>query len=137
MQGDDNENSAKPIVEISDDDKSDVGDESESSKCQNKEIDDEVIYVPNNPKTWDEKDIQKWTAWATKNFDIKPPLDASRFPKTGDELATFSKADFYIVCGSFEGGKMVVQHFKYMMGLVSEKFDETLLNDEDPGKWIS
>ncbi|XP_070494974.1 DNA-binding protein D-ETS-6-like [Chironomus tepperi] len=132
MQGDDNKNSAKP-VEISDDDNSNDGNESESSKCsQNKDNDDEVIYVPNNPKTWDEKDIQKWTEWASKNFDIKPPLDASRFPKTGDELAKFSKADFYIVCGSFEGGKLVVEHYKYMMGIVSEKFDETLLGDEDP-----
>lgn len=98
------------------------------------EVDDEIIFVPNNPKMWTEKNIATWVNWASKKFHLKPPLDVSRFPKNSEELATFSKADFYIVCGSFEGGKMISQHYKYMMQNSKQEFDETLLTDCDPGE---
>lgn len=135
MQSDDNEKNYQNVIDDSDDDECVISNEkSESSKCNDTEIEDEVIYVPDNPKTWDEKDVQKWVEWASKNFNINPPLDGSRFPKSGEELAKFTKADFYIICGSFDGGKMVAEHFKYMMGVVSEKVDATLLSDEDPSE---
>ncbi|KAG5676032.1 hypothetical protein PVAND_005887 [Polypedilum vanderplanki] len=93
---------------------------------------DEVIFVPNNPTTWSEKHIETWVKWASDQFEIKPPLDVSRFPKSGAELAKFTKADFFIICGSFEGGRMVMDHFKYMMENVGESVEETLLTDGEP-----
>lgn len=102
-----------------------IGEEDESSP----------IYVPNDPKTWTEKHIEIWTKWLSNQFKIKPPLDPSRFPKTGNELAKFTKADFYVSCASFEGGKSVAQHFKYMMESIGGKCDETLDSDEIPGKY--
>lgn len=71
--------------------------------------------------------------WASKKFRLTPPLDASRFPKNAEELSSFSKADFYIVCGSFQGGRMISQYFKYLMQNANESFNETLKTDGDPG----
>jgi hypothetical protein len=97
------------------------------------DVDDEIIFVPNNPRTWTEKHIETWINWATKKFNLAPALDASRIPKNSEDLAKFTKAEFYIACGSFEGGKMLSQHYKYMMENVKESCDETLLKDGDPG----
>lgn len=99
------------------------------------DVDDEIIYVPKNPRTWTEKHIETWITWASKKFSLTPPLDVSRFPKDAEEMAKYSKADFYIVCGSFEGGKRISQYFKYLMMNAGEIFDDTLLTDSDPGKW--
>jgi hypothetical protein len=135
MQSNDNE------IVINDDDDS-ASDESmakthesvpEKKEKEEEEEDDEVIFVPRNPTTWSEKHIEMWIKWASNQFDIKPPLDASRFPKSGAELVKFSKAEFFIVCGSFSHGKMVVEHFRYLMENVEESVDETLLNDDEPG----
>lgn len=146
MQGDDNEISLEDLDEI-------VIDESIASssniisntsdddvECENVEEDCEddssPIYVPNDPTTWSEKHIETWAKWCTSQFKVKPPLDPSRFPKSGEELAKFSKADFYISCASFEGGRQVGLHFKYLMENIGGKFDETLNSNEDPSKQI-
>lgn len=98
------------------------------------DVDDEIIFVPCNPKTWSEKNIETWVKWASKKFKLAPSLDMTRIPKNAEELATFTKAEFYIACGSFEGGKSLSQHYKYMMQNAREKFDETLTTDCDPGE---
>lgn len=136
MQGEDIKRTRSAASELT------IGDSDES--CDNvgkteressPEVDDEIIFVPNNPKTWTEKHIATWISWASKKFRLAPPLDVSRFPKHAEELAAFSKADFYIVCGSFEGGKKISQHYKYMMQNSNQTFDETLLTDGDPGEF--
>lgn len=113
---------------------------SKDDECENIESDEEgcedessPIYVPNDPKTWTEKNIEMWIKWATDQFKLKPPLDASRFPKSGDVLAKFTKADFYVSCASFTGGKSVAQHFKYLIESIGGKYDETLDIEGDPG----
>lgn len=123
---------------------------------EHSDVDDEIIFVPSNPRTWSEKNIETWwiflvdfwqleikvkstqgyffrLTWASKKFRLSPPLDASRFPKKAEELFSFSKADFYIVCGSFQGGRKISQHFKYLMQNANESFNETLQRDCDPG----
>lgn len=107
--------------------------ESEEEGCEDESS---PIYVPNDPKTWTEKNIEMWIKWATDQFKLKPPLDASRFPKSGDVLAKFTKADFYVSCASFVGGKSVAQHFKYLIESIGGKYDETLDIEGDPGKII-
>lgn len=135
MQGEDirRESSAVSELLISDSDDScdNVG---KSKRDSSPEVDEKIIFIPNNPKTWTEKHIETWIKWASKKFRLTTPLDVSRFPKSAEELAAFSKADFYIVCGSFEGGKMISQHYKYMMQNSNQTFDETLLSDCDPGE---
>ena len=135
MQGEDIKRTSSAASEVV------IGDSDESSDNAGKtehesspEVDDEIIFVPNNPKMWTEKHIKTWIEWASRKFRVNPPLDVSRFPKNAEELATFSKADFYIVCGSFEGGRMISQHYKYMMQSSNQKFDETLLTVCDPGE---
>lgn len=119
---------------VNDDDDSVMCVSNESSKCQDADVSDDVMYVPADPRTWNEKDVQNWIRFLSKNFEFKVPLDGSRFPKTGAELATFSKADFYIIAGSFEGGKIVADHFKYYMENVTTDVHETLKSAEEPSK---
>jgi Sterile alpha motif (SAM)/Pointed domain len=40
--------------------------------------DDEIIFVPNNPKTWSTKHIETWVKWASKKFSLSPQLDFTR-----------------------------------------------------------
>ena len=134
MHSDNIDKCTKIVIEESDQSCDKVG---KSERESSPDVDDEVIFVPKNPKTWTEKNIDTWVKWASKKFQLKPPLDTSRFPKSSEEMVKFSKADFYIVCGSFEGGKKISQHFKYMMQCSNEPFDETLLTDGDPGKIIA
>lgn len=153
MQCDDNENYREDLDEIALEESiasvsNLVSNASEDDECE-KIVDDDSdgeeeeeghkdesspIYVPSDPKTWSESHIVQWLKWASEMFNIKPPLDASRFPKSGTEMATFTKADFYISCASFEGGKNIAQHFKYMMESVGGSCDETLNDTEDPSK---
>jgi ETS-type family len=100
------------------------------------EDEEEVIFVPNNPTTWTQKHIEMWLKWASNQFKIKPPLDVSRFPKSGPEMAQFTRADFYIMCGSFEGGKLVADHFKYMMETARECVEPSLLEEGDPSEFF-
>lgn len=108
--------------------------EGKTQRESSPDVDDEIIFVPKNPKTWTEKHIETWVSWASKKFGMAPELDFSRFPKNAEDLANFNKAEFYIVCGSFEGGKKMYQHYKYMMDNVNESYDETLKEDGDPGQ---
>lgn len=113
-------------------------DECEKKTCSenNDEIDESSpIYVPDDPTSWTEKHIETWIKWATKQFDIEPQPDPARFPKTGNELVKFTKADFYMTCGSIEGGKSLVQHFKYLMERIGKCVDESLKSDEDPSEF--
>lgn len=130
-------NARRKIV-IEDDSDNDNADTTRKSEHESSpDDDDEIIFVPNNPKTWTEEHIKTWINWASKKFNLDTPLDVTRFPKNAEELAACSKADFYILCGSFQGGKMISQHYKYMMQNANEIFDETLLTDCDPREFSS
>lgn len=116
-----------------------VSDDDESETRPTENINDECdesspIYIPNDPTTWLEKHIETWIKWATKQFQIKPEPDPARFPKTGDELTKFTKADWWMTCGSIEGGKSLVQHFKYLMETIGKSVEESLKNEADPGE---
>jgi Sterile alpha motif (SAM)/Pointed domain len=132
-----NDASVEIVIDDSRSDENDCEKNDDDVESSSNVADEEIIYVPDNPTMWSEKDIEKWIKWATNAFNISPPLDATRFCKSGLELAKFSKADFYIMSGSFENGKKVADHFKYLMDNVSEKVDASLLNDEVPGKLVN
>lgn len=148
MHNDDSDKNRAHIVDVidaSDDtvtnDDSSVSDDNEKEEINKvsesvPDDDDELIFVPRNPRTWNQKHIETWIKWASNKFNLTPALDISRFPKDAIELATYSKADFYIICGSFEGGKRVSQHYKYLMQNANEIVDLTLLTDDDPGGFV-
>lgn len=106
----------------------------ESSSSTEAADEDEIIYVPDNPKKWTEDDISKWIKWATKKFKLGSSIDSAKFPRTAEELSIFTKAEFYIACGSFDGGKKVSKHYKYLMDIVKEPCHESLLDDGEPGQ---
>lgn len=108
---------------------------SNDSSSTDADGEDDIIYVPDNPKKWSEDDIATWIKWTTKKFKLAPSIDSAKFPRTAEELANFTKAEFYIACGSFDGGEKVAQHYKYLMENVKENFHETLLSDSEPGQW--
>lgn len=95
--------------------------------------DDEIIFVPANPKTWTAEEIVKWIAWAKKSLNLNSSLDHVKFPRNGEELSKFNKAEFYIASGSLDDGRKLAQHYKYLMQNVNEECHESLLSDGEPG----
>lgn len=137
MQSDDIDKREKrtasaPVIKRSDDE-SRCDKAGKTARESSPDVDDEIIFVPSNPKTWSEKNIETWIKWAARKFDLTPSLDPLRIPKNATELALFTKAEFFIACGSFEGGRKLSQHYKYMMDNAQEACDATLLTDGDPG----
>uniref|UniRef100_A0AAG5D9I1 ETS domain-containing protein n=1 Tax=Anopheles atroparvus TaxID=41427 RepID=A0AAG5D9I1_ANOAO len=96
------------------------------------EEDSEQIYVPNNPLQWTAEHVSAWTLWVSKNFDIFPPLEPARFPKSGDEIAQFTKADFWVCAGSKAGGDTLAKHFAHLMHRATGAEDKQLYSDVDP-----
>lgn len=109
----------------------------ESSSSSSEEVEnDEIIYVPDNPKKWTESDISAWIRWTTKTFKLAGSIDSEKFPRKAEELAMFNKAEFYIACGSFEGGEKVARHYKHLMDVVHETCHESLSVTGEPGQFF-
>lgn len=109
--------------------------ETKKEEEEEEEFDDSSpVYVPDNPTSWEEKHIATWVKWCAKNFSIHPKPDPKRFPKTGAELAKYTKADFIMTCGSLDGGKLVMQNYKYFMERIGRENDleESLRSEEEP-----
>jgi Sterile alpha motif (SAM)/Pointed domain len=51
----------------------------EKNERESSPEDDEIIFVPNNPRTWSAKHIETWVKWASKKFNLSPQLDCSRW----------------------------------------------------------
>jgi hypothetical protein len=128
MQGESEKISEGGIEEITENHEiNEIGEESSSDE------NDEIIYIPDNPKTWTAEDIIKWINWAKKSFNLNSSLSHEKFPTNGEELATFNKAEFYIASGSCDDGRKLAQHYKYLVERVNEDCHESLLNDLEPG----
>uniref|UniRef100_A0A182MEW8 ETS domain-containing protein n=1 Tax=Anopheles culicifacies TaxID=139723 RepID=A0A182MEW8_9DIPT len=100
--------------------------------------DSEQIYVPNNPHQWNAEHVSAWISWVSKNFDIFPPLEPARFPSTGQEIAQFTKADFWVCAGSAAGGNTLAKHFAHFIhiGTGDRNVGQRLASDIDPGGQI-
>ncbi|KFB39880.1 Ets domain-containing protein [Anopheles sinensis] len=96
--------------------------------------DSEQIYVPNNPLEWTAEHVSAWTLWVSKNFEIFPPLEPARFPNGGEEIAKFTKADFWVCAGSKAGGDTCAKHFAHLMQRATGAEDKQLYNDVDPDR---
>ncbi|XP_052897356.1 DNA-binding protein D-ETS-6-like [Anopheles moucheti] len=87
----------------------------DSSPDNDDEEDNGQTYVPNNPHQWNAEHVSAWILWVSKNFDIYPPLEPARFPPTGEEIAQFTKADFWVCAGSAAGGNTLAKHFAHLI----------------------
>ncbi|XP_049282722.1 DNA-binding protein D-ETS-6-like isoform X2 [Anopheles funestus] len=96
--------------------------------------DSEQTYVPNNPHQWNAEHVTAWISWVSKNFDIYPPLEPARFPPTGQEIAQFTKADFWVCAGSAAGGNTLAKHFAHLIhtGTGDGNVGQKLASDIDP-----
>ncbi|XP_050077938.1 DNA-binding protein D-ETS-6-like [Anopheles maculipalpis] len=95
--------------------------------------DSEQTYVPNNPHQWNAEHVTAWICWVSKNFHIYPPLEPARFPQTGQEIAQFTKADFWVCAGSAAGGNTLAKHFDHLIRTGTGGNDgQELANDIDP-----
>lgn len=93
----------------------------------------DLKYLP-DPNTWTTEDISLWLKWITREFKIVPEPYAERFPETGSELCSLTKADFWVVAGSKIGGNLLAKHMAHLIYSSTGQSRKSLLSDEDPGK---
>lgn len=94
---------------------------------------DDEIRLPTDPTEWNLDNIKTWIAWVTKEFNIQPPPDYSKFPSNGRELVEFTRADFWVCAGSKYGGNTLAKHLAYLQHTATGRCTSPLNNDNDPG----
>ncbi|XP_058056546.1 DNA-binding protein D-ETS-6-like [Anopheles bellator] len=94
--------------------------------------DSEQIYVPKDPLEWDAEHVAAWVLWVSKNFDIYPPIEPARFPKSGQEISQFTKADFWVCAGSKAGGDTLAKHFSHLLHVGTGVENRQLGSSEEP-----
>ncbi|TMW50871.1 hypothetical protein DOY81_004058 [Sarcophaga bullata] len=90
------------------------------------------VEVPLDPRVWKAEHIAGWVKWMTKQFNIVPEPDVARFPNTGAELCSLSRAEFWVCAGSREGGKLFAKHFALTLHSATGRETSPMLNDNEP-----
>ncbi|XP_049536981.1 DNA-binding protein D-ETS-6-like [Anopheles darlingi] len=106
-----------------------VNDEQEE---EDEEAESAQIYVPNDPREWNAEHVSTWLLWVSKNFHIFPPIEPARFPDSGQEIARFSKADFWVCAGSKAGGSALARHFAHLLHTGTGIEDRQLSSNTEP-----
>lgn len=117
----------------SDSDRVHDGEKEETVEEEDEEADSAQIYVPKDPREWTAEHVSTWLLWVSKNFHIFPPIEPARFPDTGQEIARFSKADFWVCAGSKAGGSALARHFAHLLHTGTGIEDRQLLSNTEPG----
>ncbi|XP_018796825.1 PREDICTED: DNA-binding protein D-ETS-6-like [Bactrocera latifrons] len=113
----------------------DEGDSNASSDSVKSRPASPVVKVPLDPHAWSTDDIAKWVKWLTKQFNIDPEPDISRFPTTGVELCELSKADFWVCAGSRQGGILLAKHFALTLYSATGRETSPMLNENEPNPY--
>ncbi|XP_035796105.1 DNA-binding protein D-ETS-6-like [Anopheles albimanus] len=116
----------------SDSDRVHDGEKEETVEEEDEEADSAQIYVPKDPREWTAEHVSTWLLWVSKNFHIFPPIEPARFPDTGQEIARFSKADFWVCAGSKAGGSALARHFAHLLHTGTGIEDRQLLSNTEP-----
>lgn len=90
---------------------------------------------PQDPAEWNAQHIESWLEWTTREFQIDPPPQTVRFPTTGQELVSLSRADFWVCAGSKLGGNLLAKHIAHLIQSSTGRSQSPLLSDEDPGEY--
>lgn len=106
--------------------------ENEEDEDDEEEQGDPVL--PRDPRVWDAAHIRSWVKWITRQFNIEPKPDLSRFPTNGQELCELSKADFWVCAGSKDGGIIVAKYIAHLLYSVSGRETSPMLNDNEPSE---
>lgn len=93
------------------------------------------VEVPLDPRVWKAEHVAGWVKWMTKQFNIEPEPDITRFPTTGAELCTLSRAEFWVCAGSREGGILFAKHFALTLHSATGREMSPMLNDNEPSKF--
>lgn len=107
---------------------------SDENEKENSDDDESFVSLPGNPQTWTATNIKTWLEWASKQFDLDPPLQPEKFPETGDDLLNLSKADFWVCASSKFGGNKLAKHIAYLQYNSTGIENTELTNDADPSK---
>lgn len=110
--------------------------ETEEKDTTENENETSLVMLPSDPRVWNMQHIETWINWITKQFNLDPAPISNRFPESGKELCTLSKADFWVCAGSREGGNKLATHFAHLLYSVTGEVQSHLLNDNDPGNKI-
>lgn len=95
-----------------------------------------------DPLEWNAIHIRSWLNWSTKKFSLTPSPDPEKFPKTGEELCEFSRADFEKCAGNARSGKLLAKHIAHLKHSVTGRASSPLNTDckideeEEKGKAI-
>lgn len=95
------------------------------------------VEVPLDPRVWKAEHIAGWVKWMTKQFKIEPEPDIARFPTTGAELCTLSRAEFWVCAGSRQGGILFAKHFAFTLYNATGRETSPMLNDNEPSKLLN
>lgn len=68
-----------------------------------------------------------------KTKNIQPAPIPSRFPQTGEELVTLSRAEFWVCAGSKYGGNTLAKHLAFIIRDATGRCTSPLTNENDPG----
>ncbi|XP_073821097.1 uncharacterized protein [Musca autumnalis] len=93
------------------------------------------VEVPVDPRVWNSDHISAWVRWMTKQFSIEPEPDITRFPTSGIELCSMSRADFWVCAGSRHGGILFAKHFAWTLHSVTGRETSPMLNDNEPNPY--
>ncbi|XP_037928309.1 DNA-binding protein D-ETS-6-like [Teleopsis dalmanni] len=93
------------------------------------------VEVPIDPHVWSSNHINSWVKWLTKQFKIEPEPDITRFPTTGEELCTLSRADFWVCAGSSYGGAIFAKHFALSLYHATGRETSPMLTDNEPNPY--
>lgn len=86
-----------------------------------------------DPTTWNATHIASWLTWLGKTTNIIPLPNPTKFPQTGSELVTLSRAEFWVCAGSSYGGNTLAKHLAFTIRDATGRCTSPLINDKDPG----
>ncbi|XP_054743302.1 DNA-binding protein D-ETS-6-like [Anastrepha obliqua] len=107
----------------------------EVNEANNDPFKSPVVEVPLDPHAWNVDHITSWVKWLTKQFNIDPEPDISRFPTVGSELCELSRADFWVCAGSRQGGIVLAKHFALTLYNATGRETSPMLNEDEPNPY--
>lgn len=69
-----------------------------------------------DPAVWNREDVAAWLSWITRQFSLRPPPQADKFPLKGRELLSLGPTDLARLAGSPRSGRLLAEHLAYLQG---------------------
>lgn len=67
-----------------------------------------------DPVTWESRHVSEWLSWASREFDLTPAPDPSRFPRDGRGLLALSLPELEDCAGSPRAARLLQVHLAHL-----------------------